>query len=391
MKLENITLLLFMAYSVASCFSLDKPNDNTDQDIIDENKDPKNKTPTTQKPQSPSKIKPILSETPSIDHFSACSNSVAEAYNLLPQPTIDKNNFEKKYKRIKQFSGGSGDQIFKVADESGVEKILKIFPHPADQDKRNKFEIIITCRNSQVPFFHLFKDMDEKDSEAFGTFFPKFFEMGTVPQEYEITQTSTDGTSKKIKKTEIVPFMVIESLSGKDLREAVPKLKSMNSKELLSIAYQIALAIDTAFEYYAFKHYDLHPGNIRLLDERINLVTQNGIHLDGPKVVIFDFGLGRDKDFTLRQQKKLFADNETRPDTKVLREFLSKFSFSSSPRSIASVAASKSNNQDVRFFNQIFAALWTVLKKNNFVDHDFPYCGPAMKDCLRMDIFSKLK
>jgi hypothetical protein len=90
----------------------------------------------------------------------------------------------------------------------------------------------------------------------------------------------------------------------------------MDNKGLLRIAYQIALAINTAFIYYAAL-------SIMIFTREISAYsTSTGIRLSGPRVVIFDFGLARDKDFTARQEESLWADNETELNCCLPRERL---------------------------------------------------------------------
>jgi|GEM_PF-4328227 len=334
---------------------------------------------------------------PLLSNGGLCKKLVDDAFSSTKQ-SYSKEDFEKNYRIVKSIEPGkSGDLLYQVVDKADQQsKVIKEFTEPAEIGGKGYWEIYITCRNSNLAFYPLFQNMTASSPLALGTFFPKFYGVGKIKREKE-KMVPTDNPNEY--KTAIVqenhPFMVMEALSGQDLKDSIAKLKLMSPKELLSIVYQIALATNVATETYGFKHFDLHPGNIRILDERIHLTTKDGIKLDAPRVVIFDFGQSRANEYT--EGHGFISNIDKRLDTQTLDRFVSSFgldtgtSFLSGSDTVPKKAAAISKNQDVRFFNQIFAAVWVILKDKKFVDDAFPYCGPSMSDCLQLGIFSQLK
>jgi hypothetical protein len=216
MKNKYVIAVLLLVSSLG-CFAPSAPRKPADEvplpaDNTKPQKPEEHKT-KPQKPNSEDSATPTsIVVVPPTESLNVCSNLVNNAFRQLPMPTIDKAEFERKYKIEKEFAAGaSGDHIYKIVDDSGAERALKVFTHASD---KQKFEIMITCDNSKVPFFQDFKGMDDKNPDAFGTFFPKFFDMGMVERERDIKEPQPDGTVKIEKKKVTEPFMVIELLSG---------------------------------------------------------------------------------------------------------------------------------------------------------------------------------
>ncbi len=75
-----------------------------------------------------------------------------------------------------------------------------------------------------------------------------------------------------------VPYVVMEFLPGKDLRDVIRKRQPLRLARKLDIAAQIARGLQYAHERHVF-HRDVKPGNIRLLDD--------------DRVKIMDFGVAK--------------------------------------------------------------------------------------------------
>lgn len=336
-----------------------------------------------------------------------CFKNISGVFNHFPDSSISEDELVKNYTVVRKFSGKSGDSVLHVRDKQDNDKIVKIFMTPLDQLSFDSFlEIYFTCQNSNLPFYTIFKDISETSPLAHGVFFPKFFGAGTVKNvdPFNVSEPKINAqTGKVVDEKGLFPFMVTEYLDGVDLSDAAPKtlsnhfkLEQFSGDEIASMMYQIALAIDFAFKQNEFIHFDLHPGNIRILKNRIDVTTKDNIRINSPRMAIFDFGLSRGKQFDHKHETGFFSDIGGRSSTEALKDFVSGFglkarSFFGGSDTIPEIAKTKSTNQDVRFVNQIFAGIWTVLQKMNYVDYPFPYCGPTMQDCLELPIFSKLK
>lgn len=211
---------------------------------------------------------------------------------VLPK-TIQEN-----YTFQKSLSGGkSGSGIFVVSpkNESG-ERILKTLSpikNPENIWKDIGFrEIYFSKRLSELKT-NKYLPPEIKASD----FFPKFYGFGI---------TIAQNPFKPEGKEQRIPFYIMEKLDGQSLADFALKpeeakamfsysLKTAPISVIFSILFQITLALESAYEEFAFIHLDAHPGNIFLTSTPINYpinVDGQSIKLVGPKVKIIDFDQG---------------------------------------------------------------------------------------------------
>jgi len=393
-RIKTLTFIFFVFFN--SCEDLPQGESRDQNGSDSQNSDPTN----FQQDQGGSKD----SHLPTVSAQAACQN--LEEKFLAPQASTTEDQLKKKYEFEDVLKGGkSGDALLKVKDKKdGSTKVLKLFtsslPKKREQLAESSYrEIAIGCELAQISFADEFAANTDTNLLV-GTFFPKLYEVGTVDTkrifEHERKlppppeRLAPDGTPLGPEiETGTYAYVVMEYLKGNNLDELSVKnpksgafqLRNASKAELLGMIYQLLLAVEVPTKLIGFSHRDMHPGNVRLLEDQIVFTTREGIHIRAPRTIVFDYGLSVTK-------KVPSTDTNLRETTLALSGYLSNFGLPAgmvfvSDDSPIKKAAKKSSNVDVRFYNQIFAGIWEILRQRGDVQGEFPYCGPTWADCYK--------
>lgn len=211
---------------------------------------------------------------------------------------VSPKTIQEEYTFEKSLSGGkSGSGIFVVTPKKEssqrIFKTLSPIKNPNDVWQDIGFrEIYFSKRLSELKN-NKYLPAEIKASD----FFPKFYGFGI---------TLAQNPFKPEGKEQKIPFYIMEKLDGQSLADFALKpdeakamfsfnLKTAPIQVIFSILFQITLALESAYQEFAFIHLDAHPGNIFLtttpIDFPININGQS-IKLVGPKVKIIDFDQG---------------------------------------------------------------------------------------------------
>ena len=231
---------------------------------------------------------------------------------------------QQEYAQVRPFTTGKGGAaVYHVITQKSpyTPYILKVFPEANESAWR---EIFHTC------LVQVFRDRA-----------PQFIHHHASGMVSHSDPWRNISPLQKPAKTSGLPMMVAEYIEGNPLLSvgsssgeemfAASKTVALHPRDIKSIFFQLLHAMSLAHAKVGLKHYDLHPGNVLITDQKIgidafpvfSLETQEGRRetftgqlLGTPLIKIIDFGLAESVEM---EQSRV--DLSLRWTTGVLRAF----------------------------------------------------------------------
>jgi len=243
---------------------------------------------------------------------SSCANLAASIKegSFETSSQVDIAALAKKYELVKAITSGKGGAYVAIIRDSGVNKILKIFPSISQkQNKYNYREFVYTCINSFITY-----EMLGITGTGLPRAFPALYEAGITnsPQWADVAEGSIVGDMT-------YPYMIFEFIDGKSLTDlAINKNKDVlggyqlydragasavggkgdaNKNRTEIVLYQIIYMqnkldkLDVLGEQpFRYRHADMNPGNVFVRNQRFTGRVGGYEVRDVPVVTFIDFG-----------------------------------------------------------------------------------------------------
>lgn len=262
------------------------------------------------------------------EQMKACCESTNRLFRCSDREVVaHAKQIQQEYAQVRPFTTGKGGAaVYHVITQSPPHTpyILKVFPEADESAWR---EIFHTC------LVQVFRDKA-----------PQFMHHHASGMVVNTDPWRDISPVLRPPKTQGLPIMVAEYIEGTPLLNvgsspgeemfAISKAMELRPRDIKSIFFQLLHAMSLAHAKVGLKHYDLHPGNVLITDQNIEmdsfpvfaLETQEGRRekftgrlLGTPLVKIIDFGLAESAEM---EQSRV--DLSLRWTTGVLRSFRQK-------------------------------------------------------------------
>ncbi len=264
-------------------------------------------------------------QNPYEEKMKVCCESTNEIFSWSEGKIVEHaKQIQEEYAQVRPFTTGKGGAaVYHVIIQKPpyTPYILKVFPEANESAWR---EIFHTClvqvfRDKAPQFMHHLGSGMVGNSDPWRNISPL------------LKPAKTRGLPMMVAEyIEGTPLLSVGSSSGEEMF-AASKAVALHPRDIKSIFFQLLHAMSLAHAKVGLKHYDLHPGNVLITDQKIekdgfpvfSLETQEGRRetftgqlLGTPLIKIIDFGLAESVEM---EQSRV--DLSLRWTTGVLRAF----------------------------------------------------------------------